>query len=248
MLSPCGVQVPRDARVEPAGAARAADIGISTCRQLAIPQPTNTQADRLAQVDDKQVRAWIARQGVNSERGCTFGRFQHSWYDDTMSVELPQIRTGHFEHSAGMHDYRLEWLGAMLVERVIYAVPLSGWLAGATLCYRFWLAAHDQVVERYFRPDGAPAGTKIDLCAPFACDESGCVADDYLLDIHVTPMGEVTVHHEMDFEQAIREGRLNAAAAIHAEQHLRRLTAAIARGRFPPPIVRNWRVDPSRLP
>jgi len=165
-----------------------------------------------------------------------------------MSVELPQIRTGHFEHPVDMHDYRLEWLGAMLVERVIYAAPLPGWLAGATICYRFWLAAHDQIVERFYMPDGAPAGTKIDLCAPFACDESGCATDDYLLDIHVTPAGEVTVHHEMDFEQAIREGRLDAVATIHAEQHLRRLTAAIARGRFPPPIVRNWRVDPSRLP
>lgn len=165
-----------------------------------------------------------------------------------MGEGLPQIKTGCFAHPVDLRDYQLEWLGAMLVERAIFAVPLSGWLAGATICYRFWLAAHDQVVERYFMPDGTPAGTHIDLCAPFTCGESTCIAGDYLLDIRITPAGEVTIHNEGLYEQAIWDGHLSAAAAVHAERHLRRLTAAIARGRFPPPIVRNWRVDPSRLP
>jgi len=165
-----------------------------------------------------------------------------------MSEGLPQIRSGCFEHPVDLRDYRLEWLGAMLVERAIFAAPLSGWLAGATICYRFWLGSHDQIVERYYLPDGKPAGTLLDLCAPFTCDEAACVADDFLLDIRISAAGAVTLHNEPAFEQAVHDGRLNPQSAVHAERHLRRLTAAIARGRFPPPIVRNWRVDPSRLP
>jgi hypothetical protein len=164
-----------------------------------------------------------------------------------MSEGLPQIKTGRFEHPVDLRDYRLEWLGAMLVERAMYVAPLSGWPAGATICYRFWLASHDQVVERYYLPDGMLAGIQVDLCAPFTCSESACVADDYLLDLRITPAGEVTVHNELEFEQAIHDGRVSPQSALHAERHLRKLTAAIAWGRFPPPIVRNWRVDLSRL-
>ena len=42
-------------------------------------------------------------------------------------------------------------------------------------------------------------------------------------------------------------GALSSEQADLAEAHLRELTAAIARGRFPPPLVRNWQLDLSRI-
>lgn len=166
-----------------------------------------------------------------------------------MIALLPQITTGRFDHPARPRAYLRERLGDMLVERVIWDQPVSetGWLGGATVCYRFWLLAHDHVVERYYTPEGRAVGIHIDVCSPLRCDDEGCVADDYLLDIHITATGEVTIHNEDAFETAVGTGRLTREAGAQVERHLRELTAAIARGRFPPPIVRNWQVDARRL-
>ncbi len=59
--------------------------------------------------------------------------------------------------------------------------------------------------------------------------------------------GRVTVHGEEEFERSVLLGELSPELAQRAEAHLRELTAAIARGRFPPPLVRNWRIDLSRI-
>ena len=49
------------------------------------------------------------------------------------------------------------------------------------------------------------------------------------------------------YEAAVKSGALSPGESERAEQQIRRLTGAIARGRFPPPLVRNWQVDMRRI-
>ncbi len=165
-----------------------------------------------------------------------------------------EIRSGVFGDPAFVHAYRFELLGDALVERVIWkGLPEPRTLYGEVVAdtgavwYRFWLPQHDQVVERYYLADGTPLGIHIDVSGPIICGESGCRADDYILDIRIDAHGRVTVHNEEEFERSALLGELSPTAAAQAEAHLRELTAAIARNRFPPALVRNWRIDLSRI-
>ncbi len=165
-----------------------------------------------------------------------------------------QILSGVLGDPAFAGDHRLELLGDVLVERVVWQeLPGPRTLAGAIVAqtgaiwFRFWLPRYDQVVERYFLPDGTTLGTHIDVCGPLSCDEHGCRAEDYIMDIWIDSQGRVTVQNEDEFERAVLLGELGAEQAQWAEQHLRDLTAAIARNRFPPPLVRNWQIDPTRF-
>ncbi len=173
---------------------------------------------------------------------------------ENVNGEPAKIRSGHFGDLAATYGYRFERLGEVFVERIIWAaLPAPRRLAGVVVAdtgyvwYRFWLLPEGQVVERYFTASGAPIGTQIDLCAPIAWDETGCVAPDLLLDIWIDADGRVTVHNEDRFEKAVVWGALSSDQVDLAEAHLRELTAAIARGRFPPPLVRNWQLDLSRI-
>lgn len=165
-----------------------------------------------------------------------------------------RIVTGSFGDPAFVEGYRAEMLGDVLVERIIWQdLPAPRTLFGAVVAdsgaiwFRFWLANFGQVVERYFLPDGTPLGAHIDVCGPLECDETGCTADDLILDIWIDPQGRVTVHNEDEFDRAVLLGELSAEQVHRAEAHLRELTAAIARNRFPPPLVRNWQIDPTRF-
>ena len=168
--------------------------------------------------------------------------------------EPTHIRSGHFGDPAATIGYRFERLGEVFVERIIWAdLPAPRRRAGVVVAdtgyvwYRFWLLPEGQVVERYFASSGVPIGTLIDLCAPIAWNETGCSALDLLLEVWIDEGGRVTVHNEDRFEKAVVGGALSAVQAELAEAHLRGLTAAIARGRFPPPLVRNWQLDLSRI-
>jgi predicted RNA-binding protein associated with RNAse of E/G family len=159
-----------------------------------------------------------------------------------------------FGDPAFVHAYRFEPLGDALVERVIWRqLPEPRTLYGAVVAdtgavwYRFWLPQHDQIVERYYLADGTPLGIHIDVCGPIICSEAGCRAEDFILDIHIDAQGRVTVHNEEEFERSVLLGELSPVAAAQAEAHLRGLTAALARNRFPPPLVRNWQIDLSRI-
>ena len=165
-----------------------------------------------------------------------------------------KIATGSLGDPAFVEGYRLEPLGDMLVERIIWReLPAPRTLFGAMVAdsgaiwFRFWLPRYGQVVERYFLPDGTALGAHIDVCGPLECDDHGCAADDLILDIWIDPQGRVTVHNEDEFDRAVLVGELSAEQAQRAEAHLRELTAAIARNRFPPPLVRNWQIDPTRF-
>jgi uncharacterized protein len=175
-------------------------------------------------------------------------------YMEHLDDESTQIRSGRFGDPAATYGYRFERLGEVFVERIIWAeLPAPRRLAGLVVAdtgyvwYRYWLLPESQVVERYFTAEGVPIGTQIDLCAPIAWDDAGCSALDLLLDIWIDAGGRVTLHNEDRFEKAVVWGALSSAQADVAEAHLRELTAAIARGRFPPPLVRNWQLDLSRI-
>jgi predicted RNA-binding protein associated with RNAse of E/G family len=138
----------------------------------------------------------------------------------------------------------------VLVERLVWDQdpgdigPDQWQLAGPGFSwFRFWLPDHQQIVERYFDAQGRPLGTCVDLCTAPEREEEAWLATDLLLDIWISPEGRVTVRNEPAFEQALRQGLLLPAEAAQADQHCRELTAAIAKGRFPPALVRNWQVD-----
>jgi predicted RNA-binding protein associated with RNAse of E/G family len=165
-----------------------------------------------------------------------------------------EIRSGAFDDALAIRDYRFERLGDVYVERVIWGSLVSPLRrAGVVVAgpgyvwFRFWMLSYSQVVERYYSVSGQPLGTQIDVCMPPVCDDRGYLARDLHLDIWIAPEGHVTLYGESSFDQAVRQGQLSPEEAAYAEEHVRRLTTAIAQGRFPPPIVRRWQVDASRI-
>ena len=171
-----------------------------------------------------------------------------------IGVLKTRIKSGEFGEVAAIRDYRAERLGDVYVERVIWGSAAAPRRLGEVVIaddgfvwFRFWLLREAQVVERYYQPTGELVGTRVDVCMPPTCDDDGCQAIDLGLDLWIAPDGRVTLDGEARFEQAARLGQVSPSEAAYAEQHLRRLTASIARGRFPPPIVRNWKIDPSRI-
>ena len=165
-----------------------------------------------------------------------------------------EIRSGEFGDGEVVQDYRCERLGEMLVERVIWGMSVPSQRRGETVVsgpgyfwFRFWLLSHNQVLERYYGAQGQLIGTQIDVSMPPTGDERGWRAKDLVLDIWVTPDGRVTVSGEAAFDAAPQQGRLSLHEVEYAEEHVRRLPTGIAQGRFPPPIVRRWQIDPSRI-
>jgi predicted RNA-binding protein associated with RNAse of E/G family len=165
-----------------------------------------------------------------------------------------EIRSGEFGDAEIVQGYRFERLGEVLVERVIWGVLAAPRRYGDVVVagpgyvwFRFWALSHNQVLERYYGEQGQLIGTQIDVCMPPICDERGWRAKDLHLDIWMSPDGRVTLYGETSFGEAAQQGQLSPQEVEYAEEHVRRLTAGIAQGRFPPPIVRRWQVDPSRI-
>ena len=166
---------------------------------------------------------------------------------------MATIRSGEWQSLPGVADYLAGLIDDVLIERAIWGVPTA--MAGngrapagtGHIWYRFWLWRDDQVVERYFDAQGQALGTQVDLCMPLQVGEREWTARDLLLDIWISPEGRVTVSNEAAFEAAVSNGQLTDDEARWAEEHVRRLTAAIAQRRFPPAMVRNWQVDLRRI-
>lgn len=179
-------------------------------------------------------------------------------YEVSNDASAPRrIQRGQWAEWPGALDYRSAWLSDMLVERVIWGQPAAalqqigqaqGKPAGpGSVWFRFWLPKDGQIVEKYFDRLGACLGIQADVCMPLVMVGEVCWTADLLLDIWINAEGRVTVRNEAAFDRAAAEGLLSADEASYAEQHLRRLTGAIAQGRFPPPLVRNWQIDLERL-
>ena len=167
---------------------------------------------------------------------------------------MATIRSGEWQRLPGVADYLAGLIDDVLIERAIWRAPADGAAgngrapAGAGhIWYRFWLWRDDQVVERYFDAQGLALGTQVDLCMPLQIDEREWTARDLLLDIWISPEGRVTMSNEAAFDAAVSSGQLTDEEARWAEEHVRRLTTAIAQRRFPPAMVRNWQVDLRRI-
>ena len=168
--------------------------------------------------------------------------------------DSPVIRSGEWRDLPGIADYFAGLVDDILIERVVWAeagaADQMGGLAAAEpghIWYRFWLWRDDQLVERYYDAEGVLLGTQIDICSPMVIEESQWQVDDLVLDIWISPEGRVNVTNEASFDQAVADGLLTPDQEDYAEQHVRRLTGAIAQRRFPPAIVRNWQVDITRI-
>lgn len=168
---------------------------------------------------------------------------------------MAQIRSGEWQGLPGVADYLAGLIDDVLIERAVWsqAAAKTSAAGGRVLAgpghiwYRFWLWRDDQVVERYFDARGQALGTQVDLCMPLQISEREWTARDLLLDIWISPQGQVTVSNEVAFEAAVGDGQLSEEEAHWAEEHVRRLTGAIAQRRFPPAMVRNWQVDLRRI-
>jgi hypothetical protein len=170
------------------------------------------------------------------------------------SVAPRVIRSGEWAGLPGGADYYQARLGDILVERVVWSDRGEEGAAGVArfrrpgyAWFRFWLPEGRQVVEKYYDPQGTLLGTQIDVCMLPVEVAGGLQARDLLLDIWISAAGRVTVGNEQAFEQAVREGVLTDDEAGLAERHVRELTRQIAKGRFPPALVRNWQVDAQKL-
>ncbi len=153
---------------------------------------------------------------------------------------MATIRSGEWQSLPGVADYLAGLIDDVLIERVVWGQVEDAW-------YRFWLWRDDQVVERYFDAQGQPLGTQVDVCMPLQIGERQWTARDLLLNIWISPQGQVTVGNEAAFDAAVRGGQISREEATWAEEHVRRLTGAISQRRFPPAMVRNWQVDLQRI-
>jgi predicted RNA-binding protein associated with RNAse of E/G family len=164
------------------------------------------------------------------------------------------IRSGEWQDMPGVVDYLAGLIDDVLIERAIWSRAANEAAASGRaqagpghIWYRFWLWRDDQVVERYFDAQGNALGTQVDVCMPVQINEREWTARDLLLDIWISPQGRVTVGNEAAFDAAVSSGDLSPDEAGWAEEHVRRLTGAIAQRRFPPAMVRNWQVDLRRI-
>lgn len=164
------------------------------------------------------------------------------------------IRSGEWEEWPTVAAYRHGLLGEMLVERMVWAEGAPRARIGrhevagpGYVWFRFWLLREQQIVEKYFDAEGRHVGTQVDVCMPFVLGEEAWSTHDLLLDIFIAADGRVTVRNETAFEQAVEEGALSPEEQERAEQHVRALTGAIAQGRFPPAIVRDFEPDMVRI-
>jgi uncharacterized protein len=167
---------------------------------------------------------------------------------------MAEIAVTELGDRALLRDYRAELIGQVLIERGVWG-PLEAPITvnqrvvarSGYIWFRFWIFPTKHVVNRYYDAGGALIGTHVDVCSPPRCDDQGCRATDLLLDVWITPEGQVTVENESGYEAAIADGSLTPADAELAERQLRELTRGIAAGHFPPSLVRNWQVDLQRV-
>lgn len=143
-------------------------------------------------------------------------------------------------------DYRSEEFDHVLAERVTWesdapAQQLAGvQIAGpGFVWFRFWLTEENQVVEKYFDPQGQPIGVLAPICTPLSKTESGLLATRLHLALWMENSGRLLVLGEAGFEAAVAQGIMDPEEAVWAESQIRTLTIGVTQSRFPPSLVRN---------
>ena len=104
-------------------------------------------------------------------------------------------------------------------------------------------------VGRFYRPDGTWTGYYVDVLEPVQWTGSDPTTlepiTDLFLDLWIAPDGRYVILDEDEFEEAISRGSLTPEQIGHARRVLQELTAATARGAFPPDVAKDFRL---RLP
>ena len=168
-------------------------------------------------------------------------------------MEKQAIVSGAWREQDAMEDYRSEWLSELLVERVTWSEDAPAAFIGENqvagpgyIWFRFWLANEHQVVEKYFSDSGENVGIHIPVCTRLVRDHQGYSTLGLILGLFLWPQGRLDVLHEEDFDQSAASGELPRSLVEVAERSFRYLTAAIARKRFPPALVRNFELNVRR--
>ena len=171
--------------------------------------------------------------------------------EPTQSPQLPSTPfiSGDWKEHAAMTDYRAEWFNTLLVERAAWTaqaptVELMGVVIGGPgfVWFRFWLPDLDQLVEKYFNPEGNTIGFYLPVCNPLVQEDKAYHTSDLILAIWYNADKRVSVLREEEFDDVVRRQILSSQEAERAETRIRELTAAIFREEFPPPLVRNFAI------
>ncbi len=167
-------------------------------------------------------------------------------------VLFQPLISGGWQNHREMTDYRAEWLSSLLVERANWraeSLPRafgSAQIAGpGYVWFRFWLPEQDQVVEKYFDPSGRSVGMYVPVTEELERRGDLWRTVELVLALWIQPNGRVSVLREDDFDEAVAREILTPVAVERAERRIRELTTAIAQEQFPPPLVRNFELNPA---
>ena len=150
-------------------------------------------------------------------------------------------------------DYRSEWIGEKLIERVTFSesAPLAscafarmGTMVRQPLqdIVRFWLLDGGQIIDKGFDGEAEPVGYFAPVTAGFERDGDTLEATQLYLGLSMDQEGRVTVTGEAEFEQAVARNELSQDEIQLAEERIRELTLAAAAKQWPSPFVRNFAI------
>lgn len=88
---------------------------------------------------------------------------------------------------------------------------------------------------------GELQGYYCDIIRPAKRTLEGLEIEDLILDLWVFPDGHWKVLDEEEFEEALRRGWLEEELAARARDELQKLLEDVISGRFPPPVVKQFR-------
>ena len=169
---------------------------------------------------------------------------------DFVEIMHRDMKPGQWRAVDHMVDYRVERLSEMLIERATWddSAP-SQVLCGTEIAapgyvwFRFWVLKTEQLVQKYFDESGKVVGMYAPVSMPFVAGDDGLVATDLTLGLWILTDGHVMVLNEPEYEAAVRSGLITTDEAKEAEQRIREMTLATARGEFPPAIIRNFELE-----
>lgn len=160
---------------------------------------------------------------------------------------LHTLTSGEWQHTPHLLDYRVEPLTNTVVERATWDADAPAYVIDGKLVanpgyiwLRFWLLEQAVVIEKYFDPQRQVIGYHLPICMPVQRQGNHLTAASLYLSLWLTAAGRVTVLHEARFDEAVATGELAPVETEHAEYQIRELTTALARGNFPPALVRSF--------
>ena len=164
-------------------------------------------------------------------------------------IQLKPLISGNWRKHKAMTAYCAEWLSTLLVERATWMAHAPTIELADTVIsgpgfswFRFWMPALDQVAEKYFDGAGKEIGVYFPVCQPLVQEGKRYHTSELILAVWYDVAKRVSVLREAEFDEAVRRQMISDNEAARAETRIRKLTAAIFREEFPPPVVRHFAV------